>query len=182
MQGGVDTACLSHSKRGSCKTPSLAYGHPNTGWVFTSTLSKPNREFHCPHGTHVTRAPALQFQGEPCQRTRSASYTREAQKQICSRGEEKKLKISAQLHTLLLLSEQPPSRALVRINFKGHWKIPADLKQAGPLCVHTFYCHQHKMRRLGSTSNYKSNVVIKGDKTFWCYTLRKNYLYVALIP
>lgn len=96
-------------------------------------------------------------------------------------GRKKKLKISAQLHTLLLLSEQPPSQALVRINFKGHWKIPADLKQAGPLCVHTFYCHQHKMRRLGSTSNYKSNVVIKGDKTFWCYTLRKNYLYVALI-
>lgn len=92
MQGGVDAAYLFHSKRGSCKTPSLAHGHPNTARVFTNTLSKPNREFHCPHCTHVTRTPALQFQGEPCQRTHSASYTREAQKQIWSTGEEKKIK------------------------------------------------------------------------------------------
>lgn len=92
MQGGVDAACLSHWKKGNCKAPSLAYGHPNTAWVFTNTLSKANREFHCPHCTHVTPSPALQFQGEPCQRTHSASYTREAQKQTCSRGQEKNLK------------------------------------------------------------------------------------------
>lgn len=180
MQGVVDAACLSHLKRGNCKTPSLTYRHPNTAWVFTNTLSKPNRELHCPHCTHVTLSPALRFQGEPCQRTHSASYTREAQKQICSRGGEK-LKIPAQLHTSLLLSEQPPSRALVRINFKGHWKILTDFKRAGPHCVHTFHCHQ--MRCLRSTSNCRSNLVIGGGKTFWCHVIpkKKKICCVALV-
>lgn len=37
---------------------------PTIASVFTNTLMQPNREFHCPHCTHVTRPPALRFQGQ----------------------------------------------------------------------------------------------------------------------
>lgn len=171
----MDAACLSHSKKGGWKTPCIAYGHPNHR-LSVYTLTKANREFHCPHCTHVTRPPALRFQGESA-RGHTVPVTQEKRRsRYAAEGKGKKLKISARLHTLFLLSEQPPSRALERINFKGHWKMLTDLKRAGPLCVHAFHCHQHKIRRLGSMSNYSNNVVVKGDKTFCCYALRKNNL------
>lgn len=87
--------------------------------------------------------------------------------------ERKKKKIPVQLHTLFLLSEQPPSGALERINFKGHRKMLTDLRRAGPLCVHTFHCHQHKIRCLGSRSNCSDNVVIKAKNILMLCTKGK---------
>lgn len=37
---------------------------PTTALVFTNILMQPNREFHCPHCTQVTRPPAPRFQGQ----------------------------------------------------------------------------------------------------------------------
>lgn len=82
---------------------------------------------------------------------------------------------------LFLLSGQPSSLALEWINFKGHRKMLTDLRQAGPLCVHAFPCHQHKIRCLGSMRNCSANVGIEREKTSWCYAVKKKIRCLALI-
>lgn len=97
--------------------------------------------------------------------TQCQLHKRSAEPNMQQREKRKKnKKIPVQLHTLFLLSEQPPSGALEWINFKGHRKMLTDLRRAGPRCVHAFHCHQHKIRCLGSRSNCSDSVVMEGEK------------------
>lgn len=98
--GGVDAACLSRLKRGGCKTPCIAYGHPNhcLGVYKHFDQTKQGVSLSPLHSCHPS--PSAAIPGRLCQRTHSASYTREAQNQICSRGKGKKKNTSSAAHSL----------------------------------------------------------------------------------
>lgn len=83
--GGVDAACLSQWHRGGCKRPCSAYGHPNhrLGVYKHFDATEQGVSLSPLHSSHPS--PSTEIPGTGYQRTHSASYTRGAQKQTCSR-------------------------------------------------------------------------------------------------
>lgn len=60
------------------------------------------------------------------------------------------ISVAARLYALFLPSGQAPRRALGRIKFKGHAKMPRDLRGAAPFCPRPFSSQQHEGRGLCS--------------------------------
>lgn len=88
--GGGDAACVPRELAARREATKRCTWTPQAQRVYKRVLD-PNREAHCPRCTLVT-GPQRCDSGTACQRTPSASYTREGQKQIRRRKKEKKIK------------------------------------------------------------------------------------------
>lgn len=85
--GGGDAVRVPRELTARREATKRCTGAPQAQSVYKRVLD-PNREAHCPRCTHVTR-PQSCGSGTACQRTPSASYMKEGQKQIRRRKEEK---------------------------------------------------------------------------------------------
>lgn len=136
--GGVDAACLSQWKRGGWKRPCSTYGHPNhcLGVYKHFDATKQGVSLSPLHSCHPS--PSAEIPGTGCQRTHSASYTREAQKQTCSRRKGRQIRNTSSATRSLPALNSLQVRLWSRLTLKGTercWQIWGEQDPSG--CTHS---------------------------------------------